>query len=294
MRIPNKVILSHLRDFLFMSFGIILYITGYVCFQLPYHITGGGIAGVASVIYFATSFQPSYTYLIINFFLLILAMKILGLKFLTNTIYAVIFMSLAMGTGQQLFAVDGKLPQILGDQSFMACVIGATIEGIGLGIVFLNNGSTGGTDIIAACVNKYRDVSLGTVLLLTDILIVSSNFFVFHRVELLLYGYCSMVVETFTLDYVMSNMRQSVQFLIISQRYAAIARAINKAGRGVTVLDGTGWYTQSSQKVLLVLARRRESTRIFRLIKRIDSNAFVSQSKVVGVFGEGFDKMKGK
>ena len=106
MRIPNKVILSHLRDFLFMSFGIILYITGYVCFQLPYHITGGGIAGVASVIYFATSFQPSYTYLIINVFLLILALKILGLKFLTNTIYAVIFMTLAMGTGQQLFAVD--------------------------------------------------------------------------------------------------------------------------------------------------------------------------------------------
>lgn len=286
--------LNQLRDFLFMSVGIVCYVIGYVCFQLPYHITGGGVAGLASVIYFGSGIPPQYTYLVVNLFLLILALKILGIKFMVNTIYAVGFMTIAITVAQKIMMVNGSIPQILGSQSFMACVIGAAMEGIGIGIVFLNNGSTGGTDIIAACINKYRDLSLGQVLLISDVLVVSSNYIVFHKVELLLYGYCSMVIETFMIDYVMNSARQSVQFLIISQRYNAIAKAVNRAGRGVTVVDGMGWYTQSSQKVLIILARRRESTRLFRIIKEVDPKAFVSQSKVVGVFGNGFDKIKGK
>ena len=294
MKIQTRTAFNQLHDFLFIAIGIVCYVVGYTCFMLPYHITTGGVAGIASVIYFLNGFPPQYTYFIINIFLLVLALKILGVKFLVNTIYAVIFMTFAIGIGQDIVLAHPTLHRILGDQSFMACVIGAALEGVGLAIVFLNNGSTGGTDIIAACVNKYRDVSLGQTLLTLDVLVVSSNFLVFRKLDLLLYGFCTMIIETFMLDYIMNSMRQSVQFLIISQRYNAIAKEISKTGRGVTVLNGTGWYTQSSQKVLIVLARKRESTRIFRIIKQIDSNAFVSQSKVVGVFGNGFDKMKGK
>src|SRR5574344_123034 len=294
MESRTKKMLNQLHDFIFISVGIVCYVVGYSIFLLPYHITTGGVAGVASIFYFLNGFPPQYTYLIINVFLLVLALKILGVKFMMNTIYAVLFMTAAIGIGQDIVLAHPSLQTVLGSQSFMACVLGAALEGVGLAVVFLNNGSTGGTDIIAACVNKYRDISLGQILLALDVLVVSSNFLVFHKLDLLLYGFCTMIIETFMLDYIMNSMRQSVQFLIISQRYNAIAKAINETGRGVTVLDGTGWYTQNSQKVLVVLARRRESTHLFRIIKRIDSNAFVSQSKVVGVFGNGFDKMKGK
>ncbi len=290
----HGVLTSQIRDLFFIMLGITFYVIGYVGFQLPYQITPGGVAGISAIVYYATSFSPQYTYLIINIGLLLIALKILGVKFLVNTIFAVGYMTVAIGAGQNMMMVDGEMPRLLGDQSFMACVIGAAIEGIGLGIVFLNNGSTGGTDIVAACINKFRDVSLGTILLVCDILIASSSYLVFHQIELLLYGYVSMIVETSMLDYVMNRMRQSVQFFIISQEHEAIAQAVNDLGRGVTLLDAHGWYSRNDMQVLMVMARRRESTRIFRAIKQIDPKAFVSQSKVVGVYGNGFDRIKGK
>ena len=290
----HGVLTSQIRDLFFIMLGITFYVIGYVGFQLPYQITPGGVAGISAIVYYATSFSPQYTYLIINIGLLLIALKILGVKFLVNTIFAVGYMTVAIGAGQNMMMVDGEMPRLLGDQSFMACVIGAAIEGIGLGIVFLNNGSTGGTDIVAACINKFRDVSLGTILLVCDILIASSSYLVFHQIELLLYGYVSMIVETSMLDYVMNRMRQSVQFFIISREHEAIAQAVNDLGRGVTLLDAHGWYSRNDMQVLMVMARRRESTRIFRAIKQIDPKAFVSQSKVVGVYGNGFDRIKGK
>ena len=173
------------------------------------------------------------------------------------------------------------LPQLVGDQAFMACVMGAALEGIGLGIIFLNNGSTGGTDIIASIVNKYRDVTLGQMMMLCDIIIITSSFFTpVGSFQKLLFGYCTLIISNLLLDFVMDRGRQSVQFFIFSREYDAIAAAISETGRGVTVL--------------VVLAKKRESTNIFRIIKHIDPNAFVSQSKVIGVFGEGFDKIKVK
>lgn len=290
----NSILLGQIHDFFYIMLGIVIYVVGYVGFQLPYHITPGGVAGISALVYYGTGIQAQYTYLAINIVLLVVALKLLGLKFLINTIFAVGFMTTAIAGAQDLMLVDGTLPKILGEQSFMACVVGACMEGIGLGIVFLNNGSTGGTDIIAACIAKFRDISLGQVLLLCDIAISSSSYFIFHQIDLLLYGYVSMIIETSMLDYVMNRMRQSVQFFIITQHSEAIAKAINDLGRGVTLLDAKGWYSGKEQQVLMVMARRRESPGIFRCIKRIDPAAFVSQSKVVGVFGNGFDKIKGK
>ena len=284
-----------IKDLLFISFGILLYVTGYVCFQLPYHFTTGGVAGIAAVVFYSTGIPVQYTFLALNVLLLILALKVLGVKFMLNTIYAVLFMAMLMALMQDWVKnPDGTFPQLLGDQKFMSCVIAAVIEGLGLGVVFLNNGSTGGTDIIAAIVNKYRDVSLGRMIMLSDLLIISSSYLVFHSIELLLFGYCTMVIEMFALDNSMIAVRQSVQFLIFSKKYDQIATKIAKTGRGVTMLNGEGWYTKQPQKVLVVLCRRSESTRIFRIIRHIDPRAFVSQGKVAGVFGEGFDKMKGK
>lgn len=295
------------RDYLSITLGLIMYAIGFTFFQLPYQITTGGVAGLGAVIFYTTGFPVQFTYFGVNIFLLIVAVKVLGWKFCIKTIYAVFMLTFLLGVAQELLEAlptltdevyqlsDQGLPQLVGDQAFMACVMGAALEGIGLGIVFLNNGSTGGTDIIASIVNKYRDVTLGQMMMFCDIVIITSSIFTpVGSFQKLLFGYCTLIISNLLLDFVMDRGRQSVQFLIFSRQYDEIAAAISSTGRGVTVLDGQGWYTKNERKVLVVLAKKRESTNIFRIIKHIDPNAFVSQSKVIGVFGEGFDKIKVK
>ena len=195
---------------------------------------------------------------------------------------------------------SGHFVKILGEgQNFMSLILGCTMTGSALGIVFLNNGSTGGTDIIAASVNKFRDMSLGTVLAFLDLIIIGSCLFIpqfgtmLERAYMVVFGLCTMVIENFMLDFLMNRQRQSVQFMIFSKKWQEIANAIGmQLNHGVTILDGHGWYTGHERKVLCILAKKNESALIFRIIKTIDPNAFVSQSAVIGVFGEGFDQIK--
>ena len=177
----------------------------------------------------------------------------------------------------------------------MACIIGAGILGVGMGLVFINNGSTGGTDIIAWIINKYKDVTLGRLIMYLDIIIISSCYFVFHDWKRVLFGFTVLFILSFVIDYVVNSARQSVQFLIFSRKYEEIAEGINQQiKRGVTLLNGTGWYSKQDVKVVVVLAKKSQSLDIFRLVKDIDPDAFISQSNVVGVYGEGFDKLKVK
>ena len=282
------------KDYLGLLFGLTLYAIGFTTFILPYQITTGGLSGVAAIIFYASGFPVQYTYFLVNAILLAVAIKVLGIKFCIKTIVGTIALTLEFGLFQELIADEnGQLPKILGDQAFMACVLGACCEGIGLAIVFLSNGSTGGTDIIAAIINKYKNITLGRVLMFCDIAIVSSSYFVFHETQKVVFGFCVLIISMIMLDYYMNSVRQSVQFLIFSDKYEEIAEAIcQQLNRGVTVLNGEGWYSKEERHVLVVLAKRREGIEIFRLIQRIDPKAFVSQSNVVGVYGEGFDKIK--
>ena len=225
------------------------------------------------------------------------AIKILGPKFSIKTTYAIIMLTFFLWLFQKwVNGPDGIPPQILGPgQDFMACLIGAAMCGFGLGIVFNSNGSTGGTDIIAAIINKYRDITLGRMIMACDVIIISSCYFIFHDWRRVIFGFVTLFVIGFVLDYVVNSARQSVQFLIFSKEYEKIADHIAKdTHRGVTVLNGTGWYSKKDVKVLVVLAYKRQSVEIFRLVKDIDPNAFISQSSVIGVYGEGFDKIKVK
>jgi len=163
-------------------------------------------------------------------------------------------------------------------------------------MVFLNNGSSGGTDIIAKVVNKYRNITLGRILLYCDVLIISSSYFLQNgSIERIVYGLTALTVTTLTVDMVINGVRQSVQFFIFSKNYEEIASRINsEVHRGVTILDGMGWYSKEPVKVITVIARKNESIKIFRLVKEIDPNAFISQSSAIGVYGEGFDVIKSK
>lgn len=296
--------MREVKDYTFITLGLMLYTFGWCVFLLPYQIVTGGVTGLAAIIFYATRFPIQDSYLFINIALLVVALKVLGLKFMMKTIYAIIMLFLMLKYAQVLMTdpATHQFYQILGpDQAFMSLIIGCSFTGTSLAIVFLNNGSTGGTDIIAACVNKYYNLSLGQVLIFVDICIIGSCMFIpefgdtLPRIHKCVFGLCTMVIENFTLDYVMNARRQSVQFLIISKRWQEIANAIGtQMEHGVTILDGHGWFTGDEVKVLCILARKRESVTMQRLIKMIDPNAFVSQSAVVGVYGEGFDEMKVK
>ena len=289
------MILNEVKDYMFIALGLSIYTIAFTVFLMPYQIVAGGVTGLSAIIYYATGFHLENTYIIINGLLLIVALKILGVKFLMKTIFAIFTLYFMLVIAQDLIPKQANgLPfKLMGEgQDFMSMIIGCVLTGIALATVFLNNGSTGGTDIIAASVNKYHNVSLGSVLIAADFCIIGSCMFFpqfgtyMERAHKVMFGF-------YVLDYVMNARRQSVQFMIFSQKWQEIANAIGtQMNHGVTILDGHGWYTGHQMKVLCILAKKNESVNMFRLIKMIDPNAFVSQSSVIGVYGEGFDEMK--
>lgn len=283
-----------LQDCSKILLGLVIYSVGYTLFLLPYKITTGGVSGISALIYYATGFQAQYSYFLINCSLLIFGLRIMGRSYFVRTIVATALISTIIGVLQDfIIEPDGTLMRCIGDQKFMACVIGGCMEGLGLALVFLSGGSTGGTDILASCVNKYRDISLGRVLLYADIFIIGCSYLLFHDIEMLVIGYLTMMISMNVLDFVINGARQSVQFIIISEHHEEIAEYVCKhMDRGVTVLNGTGWYSKEPRPVLLILAKKYERHQLFALIQELDPRAFVSMSNVEGVFGEGFDRIK--
>ena len=270
----NHVMVRELKDYLMIALGMIFYGIGWTVFLLPNDLPSGAVPGIASIVYW----------------LLLLSLKILGWKFSMKTVYAVFVLTFFLSVIQRL--TSGL--QLLHDQPFMACILGAIFCGSGIGFAFTANGSTGGTDIIAAIVNKYRDVSLGRMIMFCDMIIIASSYFVLHDLEKVVYGYVTLFVTGYMIDQVVNSSRQSVQFFIISSKYEEIGREINALHRGVTVIDGTGLYTGKQVKMMFVLAKKSQSNTIFQIINDIDPRAFVSQSAVIGVYGEGFDHFKVK
>ena len=276
-------VMREVKDYVMIALGMILYGIGWTLFLLPQDITASGVPGIASIVYFATGLPVQYVYLGVNAALLVVGVWQLGWKFSVKTIWAVFTLSTFLAVIQEL--TQGM--QLLDDQPFMACVLGATFCGSGIGVAFSNNGSTGGTDIIAAVVHKYRDITLGQVMRIMDLTIITSSYLVLHDWEKVVYGYVTLFISSFVLDQVVNSARQSVQFFIISDKYEEIGKHINQfPHRGVTVINASGFYTGREIRMLFVLAKKRESTIIFRLIKDIDPKAFVSQSAVIGVYGE--------
>lgn len=297
----GQLVIREARDYFNITLGLLLYTFGFTVFLLPYEIVTGGIAGIGAIIFYATKFPVQWTFFIINAVLIVAALKELGLKFLAKTIYATIVVTIMLDLAQKIVQMpDGSFYKLMGEgNDFMSLIIGCMLTGTALAIVFLSNGSTGGTDIIAAVVNKHRNVSLGKALIMVDLVIIGSclavdSFGPFPvRCQKVVFGLCTMFIECNMLDFVMSWQRQSVQFMIFSKKHQEIANAIaKKTDHTMTILDGHGWYSGHPMKVICLMAKKRESPIIFRIIKSIDPNAFVSQSSVQGVFGEGFDPIK--
>ncbi|MEG2666145.1 MAG: YitT family protein, partial [Bacteroidales bacterium] len=270
-----------------------------VAFIINSEIVGGGINGVSTLIYYASNrtLPVGTTALILNIILLVIGFKILGNSFGFKTIYAIFMLSVFIMMWQGLMH-EG----ILKDDPFLSAVIGGALTGVAIGTSFNYGGSTGGTDILALIITKYRNVSPGRVILYCDVCIISSAYIVFHyfldktpieSFRIVLYGFVVMAVVSYTIDLIVLGAQSSVQMIILSKKHDEIAEMINNdMKRGVTFLHGTGSYAKEDTELLFVVVRKYEMQSVLRRIKDIDPQAFMSITTVTGVYGKGFDRIK--
>ncbi len=291
VKLPSKSLKSNAKDMFFITFGIFLYAVGYCAYTLPEKLVMGGVAGASALIYYATNIPAGTSVLALNILMLVIAMSALTKQFFWRTIVGVGILSFMISVLQPFFATFPIMTP--GEDKFMHVLIAGVLCGAGLGIVFSHNGSTGGTDFLTMLLNKYFRLSFGRAMQFVDCIIISSSYILFHSMETIIYGIVFTITATVTCDYIVNGTRQTVQFLIISKKHKEIADVINhRVHRGVTVVDGKGWYSQNDVKMLIVLTRKYESQDVFNLINEIDPDALVSQTFCHGVFGEGFDKIK--
>ena len=289
MTVTKLQIWRSTKDYIFITLGMAIYAIGFCAFILPEKVVIGGLAGIGTLVFFLTDIPVGITQYALNLILLATAYRIVGRQFVLGTIYGATMISVFVSIFQPLF--DAPLTS----EPFMNIVIGGIMCGTGVGLTFIHNGSSGGTDIVAAMVSKHSNVSIGRMMLYTDFFIISSSYLLFHDIDKVVYGFVVLFLVSYMADLVINTNRQAVQFTIFSPHWREIATAINNdANRGCTVLSGTGWYSKQEVKVLLVMCRKIESVNIFRIIKSIDSNAFITQANVNGVYGKGFDEVKVK
>ena len=287
IKLEKKQIFPTLRSYAIITFGLFVNALGWTVFLIPAEITSGGMTGVSSLLYYGFRLPMGLTYLVLNVFLIILGVRVLGRHFAIKTVYATVMLSFFLSI------LEGVVVEPIVDEDFMSAVVGGILAGAGVGLAISQGGSTGGTDIIAMMINKHRNISPGRILLYLDIIIISSSYLVFQSIEIMVYGYVSMAVVAYTIDMVLTGAKRTVQMFILSKRHEIIANRISsEINRGITILHGKGWYTQQDTKILMILVRKYESNHILRIIKETDPDAFISVNNVMGVFGYGFDPIK--
>ena len=307
MAMNKKSILTIFKEYSLITLGILLYVTGWAVFLVPNNLVGGGVSGVASIIQYGTRgfIKIGTTYFVINAILLVIALFTLGKSFGGKTVFAVILASVGLNVFQDLIPAEIIQTLAVDNGKLMSTIMGGIMVGVAIGLTMSQGGSSGGTDIIALIVNKYRNVSPGRMILLMDVVIILSSMLVpsytadgallpwTEKVTTVVYGFILVMVNSTVIDLYLSGSRQSVQVFILSKKYEQIADTItHELRRGVTVLDGKGWYTKHSTEVLMVITRKTDLSILLRAIKSIDPDAFLSVSSVTGVYGKGFDQIK--
>lgn len=289
IKVDTKKLWHTTKDYSMIIIGTAIYAFAFAAFILPHDIVIGGVAGLSTILFFTLKIPIAVANYGLNLILLAIAFKIVGKNFVLGTIFGASLIALMLGLAIPLCG------DIFHLDPFLSCVIGGILSGTGIGICFVHGGSTGGTDIVAAMVSKHTNVTVGRMMIYVDMCIISSSYLIFHKIDTVVYGFIVLFMSSYMADLMINTNRQAVQFIIFSQRWQEIATAINnEAKRGCTVLTGMGWYSKQEVRILIVMARKIESFVIFRIIKSIDPDAFISQGNVNGVYGKGFDQMKVK
>lgn len=289
--------LSVLWDYFVMTVGTFVFVMAWTSFLQPNNLASGGLTGFSTILDYATQgrIPMDVTYALLNVLLLVAGFLFLGRAFGFKTIYVIALSSLLFWLLPEYFpqleVVDPELDKI------MVVLIGGAMESVGIGMILLRGGSTGGTDIVAMILNKYWPISPGKVYLYSDIFIIASLLLIPTEqgggLVNMIYAYVMMLTFSFGVDYVLLGNKSSVQLLVFSKKYKEIAdHIIYDVQRGVTALQSVGWYSQQESKVLLIILRKYQMNEVINEIKRIDKDAFVSVSSANSVYGEGFEEIK--
>ena len=303
----NKQFWVGVKEYFLITLGVTMYVMGWIIFLIPNNMIGGGVTGLGSIVQSATNgvIKIGYTYFVVNAGLLVAALFTLGRSFGAKSIYAILLTSVLLNAAQGIFPDQIIQTLALDNGKLMCTIMGGIMVGIGIGLSMSQGGSTGGTDIIALIVNKYRNVSPGRMILILDAVIILSSLLVPSymadgtlmswpdKITTVVYGFILITIVSTVLDLYLTGSRQSVQIFVLSPKFAEIADAItNELHRGVTVFNGKGWYTKHDTEVVMVITRKADLNVFLKCINSIDPNAFISVSSVTGVYGQGFDKFK--
>ena len=304
-------ILNELKAYVIITLGLLLYTLGWIVFLIPNNMVGGGVTGISAILLYAFNIPVGASFFVINLILLLIALKVLGKGFGMKTVYAIIIASLFYEVVPPLIP-DVFIQEIAISNGKLLCAIfGGVCAGLGIGISFSQGGSTGGTDIVALMIVKYKNISAGRVILLLDIFIIASSLLLppneivdangavigvetwGERFATILYGYILIGACSYSVDMFISGSKQSSQIFIFSKKYAELADAITtQTGRGVTLIDGEGWYTKQKSKIVMVIMRKDDLSLLYKMVREIDRDAFLSVGNVSGVYGKGFDQIK--
>ena len=291
-----------LKEYIIMTFGMFCYAFGWVACIIPAGGMGGGATGLSMILnHFVPIISMGTFVFIINAILLLFGGFIVGWNFGIKTIFCIIMLSIAMDAWTFILPENynellNLYTQNIDSSDILLVIMGAIISGSGVAIGFSQGGSTGGTDIVAMIINKYRTMSYGKIVIMTDFFIIGCSIFISDDlasgIARVVYGYIMIAVYGYTVDLIQSGSQQSSQIFIISPQYEKIANAINiEAGRGATLMDGKGWYTQNDCKIIMVVCRKRDAAMILKITRRIDENAFITMGSVMGVSGKGFEAL---
>lgn len=286
----KKSVQEEIKSYLLIAFGMLIYAVAATGFMVPHKIVGGGATGISTIIYYLSNetIPVGISYFLINVVLVVIGLKVLGPKFGIKTVYAIIVGSAFLSVLQPF------ITEPLVSDKFMATVVASMLYGLGIAIALAQGGSSGGTDIIAMVIAKYHNVSPGKMLMYCDSGIIACSLFINSNIEALMYGFVVMGIVSFTVDFVLTGKKQSAQLFIFTDKYEEVANYIaTESNHGVSVVDCTGWYSRQTKKMLIVVVRKNEAIDVLRVAKRIDPNVFMTMNTVMGVFGKGFEEVKG-
>ncbi|MEG2277947.1 MAG: YitT family protein [Odoribacter sp.] len=281
---------SELKAYFLIAFGMLIYAVAATGFLVPHRIVGGGATGLSTIIYYLSgeTVPVGVSYFLVNIILVSIALKILGPKFGIKTIFAIIVGSIFLSVMQPL------IPEALVSDKFMSAIIAGMMTGLGIAIAIAQGGSTGGTDIVAMIITKYKNVSPGKMIMYCDCCIIASSLLISPNIEGLMYGFVMMGVVSFTIDFVLTGKKQSAQLFIFTDKYAELAERITQeVNHGVSVVDCKGWFSGQTKKMLIVVVRKNEAIDVLKIAKQVDPNVFMTMNTVMGVFGRGFEEVKG-
>ncbi len=289
IQLNQEKTLITLKEYVIITIALFLQALAWIAFLIPSEIVGGGITGLSALLYFVTDVPMGIINLAFNVVLILVSIKSMGRAFGIKTAYSLIVVSFF------LTILQSMITEPVVDDRFLSAVMGGILVGVSIGLIFSQGGSSGGTEIIAMMINKKYNISPARILLTFDVLIIASSYFIFHHIENIIYGYVAMGVMNYVIDLSYNGSRRSVQLFIFSKFPDKIADAIgNEIHRGVTMVKGKGWYTKNDVDIVMVVVKKKETGMVFRVIKSIDKQAFISVGNVMGVYGEGFDQLRVK